>query len=313
MEAESNVKTVTISGWVRIAYIEAGESQNPLVLFVHGFPDTAYTWKSILPQVASAGYHCVAIFQRGYSPSDIPKDGDYSASRIGMDVLELIAALGHKKAHAIVGHDWGALAVYAAGALDAINTNTNTNNTRDSNIKSDKQEDHERNLLIDRIITIAIPPPLAFHPGISFLWKGRHFLYMASPFAVSGTRANNFQYLDELYHRWSPTWKVPTDELSQIKQDFQKEGRVEAAIGYYKAIANRSKYDNLLSNTLLCAKLLVFGGLDDGIADADSFKNSSLQCADPLACKVKLVPNAGHWVHREQPDTFIAEVIDFLH
>jgi len=290
------VKTVTIASGLKIAYVEDGDVQKPLVLLIHGFPDTAYTWNSSMLQLAKAGFHAVAYFQRGYLPSDIPSDGDYSATRIGLDALELIPALGHKTAFTLVGHDWGALAAYSAAAMDVHKTT----------------EDPNRSLTVERVITVAIPPPLALKPSLGFLWHGRHFIYMATPFAVSGTRANHFAYLDKLYHRWSPTWKVPEDELTQIKSDFSHEGRVEAAIGYYKAISNRTAADKNLSKVKLRAPLLVFGGLDDGVADETSFKRATLQCEDPAKCRVELVPKAGHWVHREQPEYFIKTLLDFL-
>ncbi len=70
-----------------------------------------------MPEVAKAGFRAVAPFTRGYFPSEIPEDAQYDIETLGRDVLALIEALGEQTA-ILVGHDWGALAGYAAAALD---------------------------------------------------------------------------------------------------------------------------------------------------------------------------------------------------
>src|SRR5947209_9869516 len=99
---------------LRFAYFEEG--QGPLVLLLHGFPDTAHTWDEVRPALAGAGYRAVSPFMRGYFPTAIPADGKYDSETLGRDALALIEALGEKQA-VVVGHDWGASAAYAAAAL----------------------------------------------------------------------------------------------------------------------------------------------------------------------------------------------------
>jgi pimeloyl-ACP methyl ester carboxylesterase len=92
---------------IRFAYVVEGEG--PLVLMIHGFPDTPHTWDLIRPRVSARGYRVVAPFTRGYQPTEIPTR-DTDARTMGEDVLALIDALGAKKA-IVIGHDWGAAAV----------------------------------------------------------------------------------------------------------------------------------------------------------------------------------------------------------
>ena len=63
-------KTVTANG-LRFGYLERGEG--PLVLLVHGFPDTAYTWDKVMPALAEAGFRAVAPFTRGYRPTEVDR------------------------------------------------------------------------------------------------------------------------------------------------------------------------------------------------------------------------------------------------
>jgi pimeloyl-ACP methyl ester carboxylesterase len=93
-------------GDARIFAVEMGEG--PLVLFVHGFPESWYSWRHQLPAVAEAGYRAVAIDVRGYGRSSKPPAVvDYRMVRLVADNVRLVEHLGASGA-VIVGHDWGA-------------------------------------------------------------------------------------------------------------------------------------------------------------------------------------------------------------
>src|SRR5262245_21138100 len=97
----ADVLYVSANG-VRFAYFEEG--RGPLVLLVHGFPDTAHTWDDVRPALAKRGYRAVSVFTRGYWPTEVPADGRYDAETLGRDLLALIEALGETSA-IVVGHD----------------------------------------------------------------------------------------------------------------------------------------------------------------------------------------------------------------
>jgi pimeloyl-ACP methyl ester carboxylesterase len=99
---------------LRFACIEEGKG--PLVVLVHGFPDTAHTWDHVRPLIAAKGYRAVSPFLRGYHPTQVPAE-DADQETIARDVLALITALGETEA-VVIGHDWGASAAYGAAALD---------------------------------------------------------------------------------------------------------------------------------------------------------------------------------------------------
>jgi len=88
-----------------------GPTGGPLVLLLHGFPESRYSWRAALPALAAAGYRAVAPDQRGYSPGARPDPADlsnYAFDRLVADVIEIAAAAGYdgKRFH-LVGHDWG--------------------------------------------------------------------------------------------------------------------------------------------------------------------------------------------------------------
>jgi pimeloyl-ACP methyl ester carboxylesterase len=89
----------------------AGSAVGPLVLLLHGFPESRHSWRAALPALAAAGYRAVAPDQRGYSPGARPDPADlsnYAFDRLINDVLEIAAAVGYDgKRYHLVGHDWG--------------------------------------------------------------------------------------------------------------------------------------------------------------------------------------------------------------
>ncbi|MGY9074138.1 MAG: alpha/beta fold hydrolase [Acidimicrobiales bacterium] len=89
----------------RIHVAEAGEG--PMVLFVHGFPESWFSWRHQLPALAAAGFRAVAIDVRGYGRSAAPRAvEDYRMVRHVADNVGVVHALGEETA-TIVGHDWG--------------------------------------------------------------------------------------------------------------------------------------------------------------------------------------------------------------
>jgi pimeloyl-ACP methyl ester carboxylesterase len=97
--------TVPVNG-IRLHLVEQGEG--PLVLLVHGFPESWYSWRHQLPALAAAGFRAVAIDVRGYGRSSSPAAIDaYRMLRHVADNVLLVQALGEGQA-VVVGHDWGA-------------------------------------------------------------------------------------------------------------------------------------------------------------------------------------------------------------
>jgi pimeloyl-ACP methyl ester carboxylesterase len=88
-----------------------GPVGGPLVLMLHGFPESRHSWRAALPMLAAHGYRAVAPDQRGYSPGARPDPADlsnYAFARLIDDAIEIAAAAGYdgKRFH-LVGHDWG--------------------------------------------------------------------------------------------------------------------------------------------------------------------------------------------------------------
>ncbi len=86
----------------------AEQGEGPLVLMLHGFPESWYSWRHQFSALAEAGYHAVAPDMRGYGDSDKPFEIEaYNQVEVVNDIIGLIPALGYETA-VVFGHDWGA-------------------------------------------------------------------------------------------------------------------------------------------------------------------------------------------------------------
>ena len=94
------------------------DGEGPLVVLVHGFPESWYSWRNQIPVIAKAGYTVAAIDVRGYGGSDNPYPIDaYSMRNLSLDVIGVIDALKFNDA-ILIGHDWGAPIVWTTAALN---------------------------------------------------------------------------------------------------------------------------------------------------------------------------------------------------
>lgn len=96
--------------------LAVGDPGAPLVLFLHGFPQFAESWASIMVPVANAGFRAVAVDQRGYSPGARPEGvSSYDMSLLVEDILGFAEALGAQRFH-LVAHDWGGILAWRLAA-----------------------------------------------------------------------------------------------------------------------------------------------------------------------------------------------------
>jgi len=104
----------------------AGPEDGELVLLLHGFPQTSWSWRHQLEALAAAGYRAVAPDQRGYSPGARPAEVErYGAGHLAADVLAVADELGGHTFH-LVGHDWGAAVAWQVAGRNASRLRTLT-------------------------------------------------------------------------------------------------------------------------------------------------------------------------------------------
>jgi pimeloyl-ACP methyl ester carboxylesterase len=274
----TEVRSITANG-VRFGYLEQGSG--PLVLLVHGFPDTAHTWDAVMPALAATGYRVVAPFTRGYAPTEVALDDRYDVDTLGRDLLALIEALGERDA-IVIGHDWGASAAYAAAALGPDQ--------------------------VRLLVAMAIPHPNGIKPTPKLVWSLRHFFALRGRGGANRILRDDCAYVDKLWRRWSPTWNnIPASETAEVKTALQAPGGARAAAAYYR--------DQGLPNQLppsmklpITVPTTAFVGTDD-LAGPEVFEQSRSNFNSTY--QVVTVPG-GHFMHREHPAAFIKALLEVL-
>ncbi|HEY1830681.1 MAG TPA: alpha/beta hydrolase [Acidimicrobiales bacterium] len=284
-------KTVEANG-LEFAYFEDGPSDGPLALCLHGFPDTAHTWRFLLPELAAAGFHAVAPFLRGYAPTAIPADGHYQLGALVRDIESLHDALGGTGDAVIIGHDWGAMATYGAVA---------------------HQPERWR-----RVVTAAVPPTAAIGMSLFTYRQLRSSWYMfffLSPLAEIALPMDNYNFIDGLWADWSPGFDGSWD-AARVKESIGTPERILAAIGYYRAMYQPDQQVPELAEEQAASFLptpkptLYLHGADDGCM----LPTSMGAPLDFLAegSELEVIENAGHFLQVEQPEVVNRRIIEFL-
>lgn len=258
-------------------FVYADSGEGPLVVLLHGFPDTPFGWGDTCDALNRAGYRTVAPYLRGYHPDTIVEGRGYGAAETTEDVGRLLDALGEDRA-VVVGHDWGAAITYRAAEVMP-----------------------ER---IRALVGVGIPHPAMLKPSPKLAWEARHFVTLRVPTGPWLARRNDFAYIDTLMRRWAPNWSGPGRDaaLRDVKRAFSDPGVLDAALAYYRE-ASRDPVPKLPQSAL------VVGGTTD-ILGEEPFRRSP-ECFGG-DCDVMIAEGAGHWPHREAAAEFHERLIAFL-
>lgn len=261
---------------VKIHYVSLGEG--PLVVFVHGFPDFWYSWRSQMTAL-SKNYRCVALDQRGFNLSDKPAGVEnYAVEKLISDIAAVITACGAQKA-TVVGHDWGGFVSWWFAAF--------------------KPE------MLERLVICNLPHPKCLSREL----LNNPAQQKASEYAQAFRREDAGKSLDKDFLATMAPGKdsaaFPAYRAAMAKSD------IEAMLNFYKANYPTAPYqEDTRDVPKIKAPVLVFHGLDDSALLAQGLNNTWEYVEKPVT--IVTVPGAGHWVQEDAADLVNATLEDWL-
>lgn len=277
---------------IEFGYLACGDD-GPLALCLHGFPDSARTWRYLLPALADVGFRAVAPWLRGYAPTGLDPHGRYQNGASVTDVLALHDALGGDADAVVIGHDWGARIATGAAVVAP-----------------------ER---FRAVVTSAVPPAGAVAQGFMTYRQLRRSWYMfffQNPLADLVVGMNDLEFIDHLWEDWSPGYDA-ADDLPHVKDALRDPAHLTAALGYYRATLNPAEHTvpDLQTPEDACSGTpaqphLYLHGVDDGCMGVEVAR-----LAEPLLQpnqRIEFIEGAGHFLHLEQPKIHNDLVLEFL-
>lgn len=293
MMTETKIKMDCVAAnGTEFSFLECGTGK--LALLLHGFPDTAQTWRHLMPKLADAGFRAVAPFTRGYAPSAVPKDGCYQTAILAKDANAIHEKLGGDGDAVIIGHDWGAPSSYGA-AIDAPSR-------------------------WKKVVGMAVPPTaalgLAFVQNLDQIKKSWYMFFFQHGLAEMVVGANNHAFIEMLWRDWSPGYDASVD-LDFVKRSLADPKNLMAALGYYRATLgdgyrdpSLSDLQNQMGSGVPSQPLLYLHGVNDGCIGAEVV--ASAQAMAPKNVKFSFVESAGHFLQLEQPTVVNNLICNFL-
>ncbi|KAL4439753.1 hypothetical protein ABPG75_002754 [Micractinium tetrahymenae] len=271
-------------------------SGKPLLVLLHGFPETWAAWRHQIKEFAGQ-YEIVALDLRGFGDSGAPKDvRAYTLDKLCSDVAAVIAAAGHTTCH-LVGHGWGGAVAWHFAVLHPS--------------------------LVERLVVLCCPHPAAFYDPQRFdrkqIDKGAFSMlcqYSGLPEAM--LRHGDFRELDRMLTK-PPTGALTPgafteQDVARYKAALARPGRLTAALGWVRAAFRAATkwdlpaLDKPLYTPVTAPTLLLY-------AEHDGFVLPQMyQANEKLVEKLSLVRLDGcsHWAQQDKPELVNHLIHSFL-
>lgn len=300
---------------INLTVHETGDG--PAVVFCHGFPELAYSWRHQLPVVAAAGFRAIAPDQRGYADSSAPPAvTDYGLTELTGDMAGLLDALKIERA-IFVGHDWGGFVAWAmpllypertAGvvgvctpymAIPPTSVMRAMVNGKDERMyivwfqepgRAESVMDSKARLIFDRLMRA----PLSPQESAKRMMAGGEL------------DMNPFRRIEELRPETEPI--VTREELNTYAQAYEKSG-FRGGINWYRNIDRNLRDHPQIGVAKLTLPCLMITAEWDGALPPRMAAGMPALCSD---LEMHNVERAGHWVQQEFPDAVNETIVDWL-
>jgi pimeloyl-ACP methyl ester carboxylesterase len=271
------------TGEVRLHAVTGGDG--PPLLLVHGWPQTWYAWRMLMPALAR-DFSVVAVDQRGIGLSGKPRGG-YDTGTLANDLVALMDALGHRL-FALYGTDVGMPIAYALAA------------------------DHPDR--VDRLVVSEAPlpgispsPPLFLPPLLNErLW---HLAFNQLPTVNEQLVTGREEiFFGAEFDASAGTNKLPAEAVRYYIDTLAADpDHLRGSFGFYRAIPATIAQNEQRKTRRLTLPVLAIGGAE---SSGEGAGNTMKLAADDVQTLV--IPGCGHWVAEQAPEELLAALTAFL-
>jgi pimeloyl-ACP methyl ester carboxylesterase len=261
-------------------YVIGGKG-DPVVL-LHGWPETWYEWRKIIPELIANNYTVIAPDMRGLGDSEKPQTG-YDTKTLAEDIYQLVKKLGYSKIY-LVAHDWGGPVAYSYAA--------------------EHPEDVRKMIILDTLL-----------PGFGFEEAGNFSPNSVWHFSFHAVRDLPEKLIDgkeDVYLNWFYDWTynqsaITTEDREEYIKQYSKPGAMRAGFEYYRAVFEDAEQNKEYAKEKLEIPILTIGGE----AAIGNYTTTSFQNVANNVTGITL-PNTGHFIPEERPSFLTKQILDFF-
>ena len=259
--------------------VTAAGTGGRLALLLHGFPESAYSWRYQIPLLARLGYRVWAPNLRGYGKTDKPGGiSEYTLDKLGQDVADLIDASGARSV-LLCGHDWGGMIAWHFAM--------------------------HRLRRIDRLVIMNAPHPACFYQRgrtLRQLRKSWYVLFFQIPWLPEFLLSrHDYDPVARAFRRTAvDESRFPNDVLDVYRKNASEPGALTAMLNYYRAAFRSARSHRQRGFPRIDVPTLMLWGERD-IALGKELTYGTEQYVNDLT--VRYLPNVSHWVQQEAPET----------
>lgn len=300
---------------IRMHCVEAGSG--PLVVLLHGFPESWHSWRHQLRALADAGFHAVAPDLRGYGRTEAPEALEaYDIFQLTGDVVGLVHGLGEQSA-VIVGHDWGALVTHYAALFrpDMFRAVALLSVPYAPRGRTNHTEWEQRKYPGKVFYQAALRSP----GSNQFLMSDVRMSLLKGLYSLSGEAEGE--------DRWSPVRdpgaprgnstapKMPSwlteEDLDFLVAEYTR-AEFTGGLNYYRNMDRNWALTPFLDGAKIMQPTIFIAGDRDPVIDFTRAAYDALDANIPNLRKNVLLPGVGHWTQQESPREVNRLLIEFL-
>ena len=283
---------------LRMRALAWGPENGRLALCLHGFPDSAWGWRKLGPMLAEHGFRVVAPFTRGYSPTALPPDDDYSIGALMYDAIEVHRHLDGRDDAVLIGHDWGAFTANAMAACPG------------------SPFGHHVAMAVPAIAAMSAHrhgPAQELRMAARQLRMSWYILFFQLPFLPERVAR---RVIPRLWRDWEPAGLDLDEDIANSQDALPSLAHRKAAISYYRALARPGRpaprYADLNRYRFQLPRVPILhiqGGVDGAIQVGYS---DFLTRALPSGSELEIIADGGHFLQVQHPEMVRDAILGFI-